>query len=94
MNVAIHNPSTIDLPQAKIAVPHSHFSVKAYDYETQMFKDVSASVISYEDTIEDGTSVKSAFMYVDHLTAAKEISLIQLTYNETVDIHVPSRFIA
>ena len=25
MNVVVHNPSSIDMPQARIAVPHGHF---------------------------------------------------------------------
>lgn len=31
MNVAVHNPSTIDLQEAKLAVPHGHYKVEVFN---------------------------------------------------------------
>lgn len=54
MNVAVHNPSTLDLSTAKIAVPPGEYSATAFDDLTQTFVYADSTLICFEDRDEKG----------------------------------------
>lgn len=47
MSVAIQNPSTVDISSARIAVPHGHYKVEAYNKTGQTFEPVQAEVVCH-----------------------------------------------
>jgi hypothetical protein len=75
MNVVVHNPSTVDMTQARIAVPHGHFDV------TQGDSNLDAYVVCHKDHVENGQDFTSCFMTVDIATAAWDVSYFALTFN-------------
>lgn len=86
MSVAVHNPSALPMKQASFAVPHGHYKVQAFNKETQALEDVSSSVLCSEDDLGDGSKIDSCFMYIDFNTNQKDVSVIQLTYDETQNL--------
>jgi len=46
MNVVVHNPSTVDMKEARIAVPHGHFDVYKDDVEADAY------VVCHKDYLE------------------------------------------
>ena len=76
MNVVVHNPSTVDMKSARIAVPHGHFDVK--QGETPL----DAYVVCHMDHAENGEDFESCFMTVDIATAAWDVSSFKLIFNE------------
>lgn len=87
MQVIVHNPSTIDLSEFKIAVPDGKFSVQAFDMKEEKFVDVGASVTCYQDFGEDLAAFKSCWLYGAWSTKAHDTSLIELTHSKyTMDL--------
>ena len=80
MNVVVHNPSTVDMTSARIAVPHGHFDVM------QGEKKLSAYVVCHDDSVENGQDYESCFMTVDIATAAWDISSFQLQFNADANL--------
>ena len=68
MNIAVHNPSTVDMTSARIAVPHGHFDV------VQGENKLDAYVVCHEDSVESGQNYESCFMTVDIATAAWDVN--------------------
>ena len=89
MSVAVHNPSAGEISQASFAVPHGHYKVEFFNKSTQALEDATASVICNHDNLENGETIKSCFMHVDLETGRKDISVLQLTYDETQDLESP-----
>jgi len=74
MNVVVHNPSTADMKEARIAVPHPHFDV---------FKDdakVDAYVVCHKDYLE-GKDIDSCQMTVSMDLAAWDVATLKLALN-------------
>jgi hypothetical protein len=85
MNVGIHNPSTVDMKTARIAVPHGNFDVMIGDQALE------AKVMCSEDylqTQQGGKSVESCFMDVELPTPAWSVSAFTLKYNQDSDLKV------
>jgi hypothetical protein len=93
--VAVHNPSTVEMNSARIAVPTGNFKVSILDYDgkAQMTIPVSppnATVTCHMDHVENGEEVKSCFLDVKHVTPAWGMSVIQLVQDSSVDISTPT----
>ena len=86
MSVAVHNPSANPILKPSFAVPHGHYKVQAFNKTTQSLEDVSSSVLCNDDNVENGDAIKSCFMHVDLTTYQKDVSVIQLTYDENQDL--------
>lgn len=82
MNVVVHNPSTVDMKSARIAVPHGKFDVM------QGESPLDAYVVCYNDHAENGENFESCFMTVDIATAAWDVSSFKLTYNVNTNLVV------
>ena len=80
MNVVVHNPSTVDMSEARIAVPHGHFDVMQGESK------LDAYVVCHDDNIEGGDSFDSCFMTVDIATAAWDVSNFQLALNKNANL--------
>lgn len=79
MNVAVHNPSSVDTTWSKIAVPAGEYSAESFNVETQKFeKAKDAALTCYADTNEKKEPVTSCFLNVEHSTAARDISLMKI----------------
>jgi hypothetical protein len=76
MNVVVHNPSTVDMKSARIAVPHGHFDVM--QGETPL----DAYVVCHENLAENHQNFESCFMTIDIATAAWDVSTFKLVFNE------------
>ena len=85
MNVAVHNPSTVDMTSARIAVPHGHFDV------VQGEKKLDAYVVCHEDSVENGQNYESCFMTVDIATAAWDVNSFQLVFNDNANLVVKQK---
>jgi len=57
ITVAVHNPSSLDVSVAKMAVPHGKFHVEKFDYQTQEFIPAQADVHCNPDTQPDDKPV-------------------------------------
>jgi len=55
MSVAVQNPSSVDLQEAKIAVPHGKYDVKVFDKSSQSFEDAASQVNCQTDTLDSGS---------------------------------------
>jgi hypothetical protein len=93
--VAVHNPSTVEMTSARIAVPNGNFKVNILDYDgkAQMTIPVSlpdATVTCHMDHVENGEEVESCFLDVKHVTPAWGMSVIQLVQDSSVDISNPT----
>jgi hypothetical protein len=90
--VAVHNPSTVDMNSARIAVPNGHFQVNVLDYDgkSQMTNPANATVTCHMDHIENGEEVESCFLDVTLVTPAWGMSVIQLVQDNSVDISNPT----
>jgi hypothetical protein len=84
MNVAVHNPSTVDLSVAKIAVPIGEYVVTAFDDQSQQFVKVDSTFICYVDRTEEGNEIQSCFLSVNKTTESRSFSL--LTIERTGDL--------
>lgn len=63
MTALIHNPSSVDMTSAKIAVPHGKFDVRIL--EGSEFKLANATVTCSQDHVENGQDFESCFMNVE-----------------------------
>jgi hypothetical protein len=68
MNVAVHNPSTVDMISARIAVPHGHFDVVQGENKLESY------VVCHEDSVENRENYTSCFMTVEIATAAWDVN--------------------
>jgi hypothetical protein len=91
MSVAVQNPSTVDLQEAKIAVPHGKYDVKVFDKSSQKFEDASSQVSCQTDTLDLGRNIESCFLTVPVKTDAKSVSLLQVSESTTADLKVDSK---
>ena len=90
MAVAVHNPSTLDLTTAKVAVPHGNYYVKYFDKASEEFKKADASVLCNKDYVHGnataqgqasrGKRVLSCFAHVKVPVPAKGAALLVLTH--------------
>jgi hypothetical protein len=85
MYVAVHNPSADPISQASFAVPHGHYKLKAFNKQSQNFEEVPSTVLCNEDNLANGQTLKSCFLHADVVTVQKDVSLLALTYDETVN---------
>jgi len=80
MNVAVHNPSTVDLKSLKVAVPEeANFDVTVFNSTSQAFEPTMAEKSCYDDHLENGEKIKNCHMEIKADTNAQAISLIKLT---------------
>lgn len=86
MNVAVQNPSTIDMNKAIFAVPNGHYDVKVFDSNTKAFETVNSSVSCWEDYAENKVDYLACNIKISHTTKARDFSLFQLTQNDAVDL--------
>jgi len=91
MNVAMHNPSSLPMKSARMAVPHGHYDVKVFNKTSQAFEEAVASVNCYKDRRTDGKPIESCFLHVDVEVAPFEVSLIQVKADKKQDLKVPSK---
>lgn len=90
MSVAIQNPSTFYMSSARIAVPHGHYKVEAFNKPKKIFETVQAEVVCHEDIDEKKDLMKSCFMNIELYTMAKDINLVRLTYDQTMELEAKS----
>lgn len=64
MTALVHNPSSLDMTYARLAVPHGKFDVQTLDKESNQFKPAESSVTCHKDHIENGQEIESCFMDV------------------------------
>lgn len=55
MSVIVHNPSSLDMSEIKIAVPHGKFSIQGFDSKLEQFIDVASSVTCHRDFDDERT---------------------------------------
>lgn len=84
MTSFVHNPSSVDMSSARIAVPHGRFEVKVLDQDE--FKPAEASVTCHQDHVENEQEIESCFMDVQVNIPAWEMAAIQITYDESKDL--------
>ena len=60
MTTFVHNPSSLDMTSARIAVPHGNFDIKILDQDK--FTPAKATVTCHQDHIENGEEIESCFM--------------------------------
>ena len=86
MNVAVQNPSTIDMNQAIIAVPNGQYDVKVFNAQSKAFETVNASVSCWDDYAENNVTYKACNIKISHTTKARDFSLFQLTQNDAASL--------
>lgn len=91
MSVAVQNPSSVDLNAAKIAVPHGKYDVKVFDKHNQKFEETASQVNCYSDQLDLGREIESCFLHVPIKTAAKSVSLFQISDSKTTDLKVEKK---
>lgn len=84
MSIIVHNPSTIALKQAIVAVPHGHFDV----IDGQTNEPLSAVVLCHDDYDLNSANLKSCFMHIDLETKAWDFSVIKMQLNNSVNLEV------
>jgi hypothetical protein len=90
MYVAVHNPSANQMSQASVAVPNGNYKAQVFNKDTQEFEDVAATVLCSDDDLENGKTLKSCFLHADFVTHGKEVSLLALTQDSSVDLEAKS----
>ena len=83
MEVAVHNPSSLDLQVSRIAVPNGNYTVYGFNTTTQQFEETQGSLACNMDHDENNTAIHSCFLSVAWPTAAYDISLIKLHKEDT-----------
>lgn len=81
MNVAVHNPSSLDLESAKVPVPpESNYNVMVFNKESQTFEHAYSEKSCFEDHLDDKdlSSVVNCYVDVKVNTPAQAVSLIQM----------------
>jgi hypothetical protein len=86
MNVAVHNPSTMDMNQATFAVPNDKYDVKVYCTKAKKFVSVNASVSCWDDYAENNVTYKACNIKISHTTKARDFSLFELTQNDAAEL--------
>ena len=86
MTVVIHNPSTIDVNQAIIAVPHGNFEV----INGVTGHPLQAYVACHQDYDINDDQILSCFLHAQLETKAWEVSVIKLRENLDVDLRLLS----
>lgn len=86
MAVAVHNPSSMDLSTAKVAVPHGNYYVKYFDKEKESFEKAETSVLCNKDHTHGNATVKgkrlwSCFAHVKVHVPANGFALLALAYD-------------
>jgi len=88
MNVAVQNPSTIDMSQTVFAVPNGKYGVKVFNTESKAFETVNASVSCWDDYAENNVTYKACNIKISHTTKARDFSLFQLTQNDAAELSI------
>ena len=79
MTVAIHNPSSLDLNTARIAVPNGdNYTAKHFNEETMAFEDVKSSLACNSDFDLLNHTIYSCFLTIAQPTLAYDISLMTI----------------
>lgn len=88
MSVIVHNPSSVNLTQARIAVPHGNYLVESFDQSLGKFVTAQASALCYNDTvnISGNDTVENCWLVVNHATPARSISLFRVSEDEKEDL--------
>ena len=90
MAIGVQNPSSLDVNSAVVAVPHGHFNVESFSVSSQDWVSTFAEVLCHQDYTESGKDIESCFLHADHATAARDISLMRLTFNSSADLKAPT----
>ena len=86
MSIVIHNPSTVNLKQAIIAVPHQNFEViDGYSGES-----LPAYAVCHQDYDDKNNQFLSCFLHFDIETKAWDLNVIKLQPYSQVSLWVPS----
>ena len=72
MNVIVHNPSSLDLSTARVAVPSGKYSASAFNMETNSWEVAISNELCYTDTDAQGNLMNSCFLVVDKATPARD----------------------
>ena len=59
MTVAVHNPSTLDLKNAQILVPHGNYEVQVFDKESLSFVNAESAVNCFDDHLSSGDNIEN-----------------------------------
>jgi hypothetical protein len=89
MTVAIQNPSSLDLKQSKILVPHGNFKVEKFCSNHQTFEPANSEVSCFPKRLSNGVEIQNCALFVNNLTPAREISLFRLTPDPEVNLTLP-----
>jgi len=63
MSAIVHNPSSLDMSEIKIAVPHGKFSIQGFDSKLEQFIDVASSVTCHRDFDDDRNVFQSCWLH-------------------------------
>lgn len=79
MNVAIHNPSSVEMSASNFAVPHGKYRVNVFNKTSKKYEEASAVANCWEDYNTDtNATFQACTMKVNHLTKPREINLFKL----------------
>lgn len=87
LNVAVHNPSSLDLESAKVSIPpHQNYNVMVFNKESQTFEHASSEKACFEDHLDnkDQTMVSNCYMNIKVNTPAQGVSLIKMEATKEV----------
>eukprot|EP00347_Sterkiella_histriomuscorum_P000869 403374211 len=89
--VAVYNPSSLIVNYTQIAVPNGKVSVTAFNYETNKFEKVNASVLCEQETEQDNSVVDNCQLYVDYAINPFQIGLLSLIINSEKDLSLQKK---
>lgn len=80
MTVAVHNPSSIDMNEVSILVPHGYFAVSKF--VNNGFESIKSSVACHEDTYENGKPVDNCRLLAAVKVPANGFAYLQVIHTE------------
>lgn len=93
VNLAVHNPSSLDLKSVKVAIaPDSNFVVSVYknfNVTRNGFEPTLAEKSCIDDHLENGQQVRNCHMEIEIDIPAQGVALIQMNYT-TVNREIPT----
>lgn len=79
MNVAVHNPSSLDLNKVSVKIPETgNFDATVFNHSTKKFESVEADKICYDDHLDSELPLKNCRLDIWAKTSAQEITLVKL----------------
>ncbi len=84
--VAVHNPSTLPLEHARIALPHGHYDLHGFNLETAKFEAINGSALCEDVVLQNKATLQNCELYIRHTVNASTIGFISLSYNAKADL--------